>query len=142
MKKSLPLIIVVIVVVGVLAFFVGLKVGQATKKVGLNNFAAGNFQRFGAARQSGLSAVNGQIIAVDANSITVQLRQQPNQTGQGTGSKIVLYSNSTEISKFVNGTADDLTAGQNVMITGTANGDGSVTAQSIQIRPNGTIPQP
>lgn len=83
--------------------------------------------------------ITGQITAVSGSSITVQERDG--------SSKIVLYSGSTAVGKTVSGSVSDLAAGDNVMITGAANSDGSVTAQSIQIRPaapntNGTPANP
>ncbi len=67
----------------------------------------------------------------DSNSITVKL-----STGS---SKIVLYSPSTVIAVSKTGSASDLTTGQDVTVTGTANSDGSITATRIQV---GTLPRP
>jgi hypothetical protein len=99
----------------------------------------GGFTR-GAGGRSGMGAVFGTIIAEDASSITVQLGG-PNATstnGSATGTKIVLYDTSTQISKMVAGSASDLSIGTGVVVQGTANSDGSLTAQSIQIRPAGS----
>ena len=75
---------------------------------------------------------SGQVLAKDATSITIQL---PN----GAGSKIVLLSGTTPVMKTVDGTLADVTVGTTVVANGTANSDGSITAQSIQIRPAGSV---
>jgi hypothetical protein len=64
---------------------------------------------------------------MDSSSITVQI---PND-----GSKIIFLSDSAPITKMASGTRADLVVGETVTATGTTNADGSVTAQSIQIRP-------
>ncbi len=70
--------------------------------------------------------VAGDIIAKDATSVTIKLRDG--------GSKIVFYSPITSIAKTIDGTSDDVSIGKQVTIIGTPNADGSVNATSIQIR--------
>ncbi len=135
MKKYLP-IVIAIVVVGAGAFYGGMKYGQGVNSQSANLMANFRGQAGGQFRANGRDSVNGnfaggQIIVKDANSIMVKL--------QDGSSKIVFVSNSTQIMKSAQGSLDDLTVGENITVVGTANSDGSITSQSIQIRPN--VPQ-
>jgi len=159
MKKVIP-VIIALLIVGAGAFYGGIKYGASTSLQanvlqggtqglsGANGFpgvngipgaggqgisvqnAAGRtggntaFARRGA---QGGNMVNGEILSSDDKSITVKI-----PTG---GSKIVFFAGSTKIMKSVDVAATDLTTGENVMVTGTQNTDGSVTATMIQIRP-------
>lgn len=69
----------------------------------------------------------GTVLSKDNQSLTVK--------GPDGSSKIVFYSDSTQIMKTVSGTVNDLTIGANVTIESKSNPDGSITAQSVQIRP-------
>ncbi|MDB5225185.1 MAG: hypothetical protein JWL87_137 [Candidatus Adlerbacteria bacterium] len=73
--------------------------------------------------------VAGEILSKDANGVTVKM--------QDGSTKLVLIGGSTQVLKQAEGSADDLSIGTMVTVTGSANGDGSVTAQSVQIRPAG-----
>ncbi len=79
------------------------------------------------------SFVTGDIIASDQTSITVKMRDG--------SSKIVLVPASASVLKSTAGSATDLVVGQSVTVTGTANADGSLNAQTVQIRPAGMNPQ-
>ena len=155
MNKLITIVIATAVVVGGGAFFGGMKYAeskslrgrvsqadfqnlqnlspeerqQRLQELGANAGAgfrggAGGGQRGG----GGLTA--GEIIAKDDKSITVKLSDG--------GSKIVFLSDSTTISKMTDGTKSDLEIGKQVTVNGSANSDGSVTAQNIQLRP---VPQ-
>ncbi len=128
-KKIAPIVITAIIV-GAIGFFGGMKYGQSTVQQsagGLGNFQQSQQrQRGGSFGQNG-GAVSGSIISKTDNGITVQTRDG--------GSKIILISGSTEVLKSVQGSSDDLTAGEQVTAIGSANSDGSITAQSVQIRP-------
>lgn len=144
-QKVLP-IIAVLIIVGAGAFYGGMKYAENKSSTGdpENNFRnfqnlsseerqqrlnqTGGSERMGNGR-IGANFANGEIISKNDKSITVKLRDG--------GSKIVFYSNGTEVGKFVSGTVNDLEVGKTVMVNGKANSDGSMTAQSIQMRPAG-----
>ena len=134
MQKNIQIVhilatVVIVILFGV-SFYGGMKYSQSKK----GNFAQdfGRFQQTGSGgmgvnRNSGGGFINGEIISKDDKSITLK-----DKTG---GSKIIFFSDTTEISKFASGSKEDLVVGQAVMIAGKTNSDGSVTAQTIQVRP-------
>lgn len=89
----------------------------------------GNTTGGGRTIMGGMTA--GEVLSKDAQSLTIKLRDG--------GSKIVFYSASTTVNKMAEGSLNDVVSGSNVTISGTANQDGSVTAQMIQLRPPGSV---
>lgn len=152
MNKLIAIVIAIAVVVGGGAFFGGMKYAesksprsrvsqadfqnlqnlspeerqQRLQELGVN--AGAGFRGGRTGRQTGGGFTSGEIISKDDKSVTVKLRDG--------GSKIVFLSNSTEITKSASGNIDDLEVGKNVSVNGSANSDGSITAQSVQLRSN------
>ena len=124
-----PVIVALIITTG-LGFFGGMKYGasRAIASVDSRGFGSGGIaaRRDYGGRMQGNFTV-GDIVAKDDKSITVSIR--------GGGSKIVFFSDATQIMKSAAGALSDLQVGEQVTAMGTQNSDGSITAQSIQIRP-------
>ncbi len=147
MKKNILVTIIIVLLIGAGAFYGGMKYQQSKTQSNFQNL--GNmtqaerqqaFQQMGGDaagvfrgnRQGGNTAggfVSGDILSKDEKSVTIKLRDG--------GSRIIFFSDSTEIAKSVAGTLADLETDKTISVTGTANQDGSLTAQSIQIRPAG-----
>jgi len=125
MKKLIPIFIVILLVVAGGAFYGGMKYDQSKTASNLATMRSRNGMT---SNRAGGGFVTGEIISKDDKSVTVKLRDG--------GSKIVFLSSSTEVTKSVSGTLVDLEVGKNISVNGTANSDGSITAQSIQLRPN------
>jgi hypothetical protein len=132
-----PVIIAVVCVVAIAAFFGGMTYGKSTAsksaQVGVQTGQTGrgaNGQGFrgpnGQGRANG-GFVNGEVLKKDAQSVTVKLPDG--------GSKIAFISGSTAVLKTATGSLADVIIGENVSINGNPNTDGSVTAQTISIRP-------
>lgn len=128
MYKALA--VALVLVIGGGAFYGGLKYDQS--KVGNKTTAqqhqlgnGGGF-RAGRGRGNGGELTTGDIIAKDDKTLTIKMRDG--------GSKIIFYSESTAVAKTVEGTLSDLEAGKTVMVIGSTNSDGSVAAESIQLR--------
>jgi hypothetical protein len=138
MNKNIVNIVIAVIVAGGASFYAGMHYTQS-KAVSPANFAnmtteerqalRGQFGNGGGTRggrMMGGESAGGEIIAKDASSITMKLRDG--------GSKIIFLSSTTPITKTASGTPADLIVGTQVSAMGTANPDGSITAQSVQIR--------
>lgn len=99
------------------------------------NLAGGQLGRngAGAVRINGGGMVAGELLKKDDGSLSIKLRDG--------SSKLVLTTPSTETLKMTTGTLEGLNIGENVIVSGTQNSDGSVTAQTVQIRPTGAMMQ-
>ncbi|NTU98831.1 hypothetical protein HGA64_02390 [Candidatus Falkowbacteria bacterium] len=134
-KISLVTAIILIVVISGASFYGGTKFA-ASKQASPLGVRGANFQGMrngftganGQGRGANGGIVNGEVIKQDSNSITVKLRDG--------GSKTVYLSDTTTVSKSVDGSKKDVQTGSNVMVIGKASSDGSVIADSVQIRPN------
>jgi hypothetical protein len=110
------------------AFFAGMKYQQGRSPSLTGRFADGQNARNGQGRTGNVfRPVNGQIIGADDKSITVKL--------QDGSSKIVIFSNTTQINQASTATKADLKVGATVAVFGSNNSDGSITAQNIQLNP-------
>ncbi|HNW96432.1 MAG TPA: DUF5666 domain-containing protein [Candidatus Paceibacterota bacterium] len=126
--KKILSIVVIAIIIGAGCFFIGYKIGKGGNSFGKNgmDFAGGNMQRGNGMALKNEGMASGEIIAKDDSSITIKLNNG--------GSKIVFYSETTTISKTVDGAANDLEVGKTIMVSGTTNTDGSVIAKTIQLR--------
>ncbi len=129
--KNTKTIIVVITIVGIAggAFFGGMKYGQQTK--GPKNLPAGFAQNGqGMPNRNGQNGrgnmVVGEVISKDDKSLTIKT--------QDGSTKTVYFTDSTTVTKSAKGTVSDLNTGAQVSTEGTSNSDGSIAANTIQIR--------
>lgn len=139
-KKNI-LFVIVLIIVGGVSFLGGKKLEQQkmTKTGGSRNFATSQIPRMrqdgdqGNPSQGGGFRQNiGEIISLDDKSITIK-------TADG-GSKIIFISDSTTINKSIEGNKSDLEVGENIMVIGDNNSDGSITATSVELNPR--MPNP
>lgn len=137
--------IIIIVVIAAGCFYGGMKVGQnnptmASALAALTKLraaggtaGAGGFGGFagrtGAGGTTGGGATAGQIVSENGQTITLQLRSGSSEN--------VFVSTTTAVMKTTSGSLSDLAVGDNVTVIGTTNTDGSITAESIQLRPAG-----
>lgn len=134
--------IIVGIIVAVLAFYGGMQYQKGKASTNGGNYNRGGMMQglnggsytgsgAGGGRTGGRMAnggfASGDILSKDDKSVTIKLRNG--------GSQIVLFSDKTQVVKSDQGALTDLAVGQSLTITGTSNPDGSLTADSIQIRP-------
>ena len=121
----------VLVVAGV-AFFGGIKY-QETKQPTMGQFGTRGGANRGAGGQgnqvnrAGFRPVTGTILSVDKGTMTVKLEDG--------SSKIVALPDSAAIDKSAPAAKSDLTVGTRVLVMGSTNTDGTLTAQTIQLNP-------
>lgn len=136
--KLLPTILVASLILDGIMFFGGYKYAQSKASIANKNIGdyqaggTGNFRQGALGRGARVAGgmmggfLSGEILSKDITSMTVKMRDG--------SSKIVLLSTSTKVLKSITGTNNDLKIGQTVVITGDINADGSVSAQSLQLR--------
>ncbi len=135
MSKSTAIICIVLtlLIAGGGGFYGGMtyQKGKQPQLPGGGTFTRGNFNVNGRARGVGFpgggNAVRGEITATDGSTMTVKATDG--------SSKIVLVTSSTTFEKNTTAAASEVQVGSEIMATGTANSDGSVTASSIQLNP-------
>ena len=125
--------IAVSVVLLVAGFLGGMFYGQSKTPTNQQGLRGANFQmnqngaRGTARGGAGGGFTSGEILSKDTNGVTIKM--------QNGSTKIVLLSASTPVMKTVSGSLNDLVIGEQISANGTANADGSISAQTIQIRP-------
>ncbi len=121
--KKIYIVPLVVLVFGLVSGFFG---GIYYQKKQFSSFSQQTQSRFRertGAQNAGVE--RGEIINKDINSITIKLRDG--------GSRIILFSEKTDIGKVTSGSKDDLKSGEQVSAFGKQNSDGSFTAQMIQL---------
>jgi len=132
MNKLIITIVALLIISGG-AFYGGMKYGQAK-----SNFSRQNFQNLseaerqqlfqrGVGMRQGAGFLSGEVITKDEQNLTLKMPDG--------SSKIIFFSQSTEVSKMAEGTIDDVEVGKQVMVSGSQNSDGSYTAKTIQLSP-------
>lgn len=138
MKKILLLTVIGVVIVGGGAFYGGMQYGKSSSQISNTN---GQFSRgagfqggartgsprtIGGSQMRGGGGIGGEVLAKDATSITVKLIDG--------GSRNIFLSSSTKVMKSIAGNIDDVMIGGQILGQGTINSDGSISAQTIQLR--------
>jgi hypothetical protein len=135
--KTALIAVLTAILVGAIAFYGGVKYGQASGggrssfagRSGFGGFGGSNGATGGLAARFRGGIATGTVISADAKSITVK---------QADGStKTVYFDSTSRIVRTSPAAVADLKSGLNVVVQGTAASDGSITARNIQIVPAG-----
>ena len=123
-KYKVHIIWAIIVVIALVGGFMYGKSINGTKSLAGNSTSStrGTFAGRGGA---GGGFVTGTVASIDSASITLQL---PNGN-----SEVVFYSSSTSVTEPTVVSVSKLAVGSTVMVGGSSNADGSLTAQTIQV---------
>lgn len=130
-EKNVQILIISLIIVGALSFYGGMQYQKlsVSNKGGMNR-QMGRVEMSPANNKGNMGGgfVSGQVKEKDENTLTVSMKNG--------GSKIILFSDKTQVLKSTAGSLEDIVAGTEVMISGSQNQDGSVSAQSIQLMNN------
>ncbi len=134
-NKHLLVTIIIAIIFTAIGFFAGSKISQNKGRrnmmmgnpPGQMEFGGNNLKNGSGNRSNMGGNVMGEISSNDSNSITVKMANG--------SSKIVLFTEKTSINKATQAVFSDLKVGERVMIFGSTNTDGSVTAQNVQLNP-------
>ncbi len=134
--KTIVGVLAVVVLVGGVSFYEGMQHGKGSNPRGNGGFV-GQEGQFGRGMDRGMMRGNrtgggpmaGEIIAKDDKSLTIKSLDG--------SSRIIFYSEETQATKSVSSSVSALVVGEQITVLGSANSDGSLTAQSIQVRPVG-----
>jgi hypothetical protein len=133
MKKIIiPIIIVLVIAIAGGAFYGGMKYGQnkiSSQRSSFQNLSPEQRQQFAqGAGRAGANFLSGEVISKDEKSLTIKLPDG--------STKIIFFSDSTQISKTTEGSIGDIEIGKQIMVSGDQNSDGSYTAKTIQLSPS------
>jgi len=127
MKKNIIIWIIIVIVVGAGGFYGGMTYQKGVKVTPAAGAARAGFtgNRTGRTGAAGAGFTSGQILAKTNNSLTIKVAAG--------GSEIVFLAPSSQIMQSSTTTIASLNVGQSIMVTGTTNSDGSVTAKTVQV---------
>jgi len=135
MKKILLLVIIGIVIVGGCSFYGGIQYGKSTITTQNGQFSRTmgpqGTNRTGSRAMSGSQVrgggmIAGEVLSKDDTSITIKLPDG--------GSKNIFLSSSTKVMRSTEGNISEIGIGTQIFGQGTTNPDGSISAQTIQLR--------
>ena len=132
--KTISIFIGIAIIIAGGAFYGGMKYGQS--KNPLSGISRQNSQNLPSEQREQFSQEKigkgieegsfiGEVIDKDEQSLTLKMIDG--------GSKIIFFSDSTEISKTIEGSINDIEIGKQIIISGDQNSDGSYTAKIIQL---------
>jgi uncharacterized protein DUF5666 len=108
------------------AFFANRGGGSGGEGAGGGGFAFGGGNGGGGTANGRGGGAVGQIKSIDGNTITVSTPQSVVK---------VILTGTTQIEKFVAGSSSDLQVGTRIVVRGTPDSSGTITANTVQITP-------
>ncbi|MEK7625323.1 MAG: hypothetical protein AAB467_03165 [Patescibacteria group bacterium] len=134
MNKVILGIVAVLLIGG--SFYGGMNYGKSSVAVmstlNRSNFQGGNGGVRGTRVGANGGGASGEIVSMSNSIITLKLRDG--------SSKLVIFSSSTPVREVTTSDVDpeQLQVGKSISVLGAANSDGSITAESIQLRTSST----